>query len=128
MMFFFIYRLPPVPTLTDTRFPSPTLFRSRRAEGGRRRGRRGGVADAARRRLQQADGQRRRRHEERRAPLGRGDHRGLLLGAVRQQGRSAEHTSELQSLMRISYAVFCLKKNKVFEPKNVRRKRPVPNT
>src|SRR3546814_1644638 len=29
--------------------------------------------------------------------------------------RSAEHTSELQSLMRISYAVFCLKKNKVFE-------------
>src|SRR3546814_4731744 len=28
------------------------------------------------------------------------------------QVRSAEHTSELQSLMRISYAVFCLKKNK----------------
>src|SRR3546814_3403839 len=27
------------------------------------------------------------------------------------QGRSEEHTSELQSLMRISYAVFCLKKN-----------------
>src|SRR3546814_3587721 len=32
------------------------------------------------------------------------------------QGRSEEHTSELQSLMRISYAVFCLKKNK----KNIR--------
>src|SRR3546814_3909621 len=30
----------------------------------------------------------------------------------RKQGRSEEHTSELQSLMRISYAVFCLKKNK----------------
>src|SRR3546814_9150956 len=30
---------------------------------------------------------------------------------VRQQVRSEEHTSELQSLMRISYAVFCLKKN-----------------
>src|SRR3546814_3111453 len=29
-----------------------------------------------------------------------------------QKARSAEHTSELQSLMRISYAVFCLKKNK----------------
>src|SRR3546814_1258846 len=29
---------------------------------------------------------------------------------VRQQDRSEEHTSELQSLMRISYAVFCLKK------------------
>src|SRR3546814_7748855 len=37
-------------------------------------------------------------------------------GAVRPprsaQGRSEEHTSELQSLMRISYAVFCLKKKK----------------
>src|SRR3546814_6512102 len=30
----------------------------------------------------------------------------------RSQGRSEEHTSELQSLMRISYAVFCLKKKK----------------
>src|SRR3546814_7705222 len=32
--------------------------------------------------------------------------------AQRPQGRSEEHTSELQSLMRISYAVFCLKKKK----------------
>src|SRR3546814_6327085 len=31
---------------------------------------------------------------------------------LRRQGRSEEHTSELQSLMRISYAVFCLKKKK----------------
>src|SRR3546814_5285799 len=31
---------------------------------------------------------------------------------VLQGGRSEEHTSELQSLMRISYAVFCLKKKK----------------
>src|SRR3546814_7004476 len=31
---------------------------------------------------------------------------------VIQEGRSEEHTSELQSLMRISYAVFCLKKKK----------------
>src|SRR3546814_5834492 len=31
---------------------------------------------------------------------------------VDEQGRSEEHTSELQSLMRISYAVFCLKKKK----------------
>src|SRR3546814_9807932 len=41
----------------------------------------------------------------------------LVLGNARQQRghgthhRSEEHTSELQSLMRISYAVFCLKKN-----------------
>src|SRR3546814_5720787 len=33
-----------------------------------------------------------------------------LRGAVGRAGRSEEHTSELQSLMRISYAVFCLKK------------------
>src|SRR3546814_4977269 len=32
--------------------------------------------------------------------------------------RSEEHTSELQSLMRISYAVFCLKKKKVKKPLN----------
>src|SRR3546814_1857124 len=31
-------------------------------------------------------------------------------GKFTQEGRSEEHTSELQSLMRISYAVFCLKK------------------
>src|SRR3546814_6303492 len=33
-------------------------------------------------------------------------------------GRSEEHTSELQSLMRISYAVFCLKKNKTYQTHN----------
>src|SRR3546814_5230648 len=35
-----------------------------------------------------------------------------LIAAGRYTDRSEEHTSELQSLMRISYAVFCLKKNK----------------
>src|SRR3546814_10093610 len=35
------------------------------------------------------------------------------LRRAARQGRSEEHTSELQSLMRISYAVFCLKKKKV---------------
>src|SRR3546814_1262984 len=34
------------------------------------------------------------------------------------RGRSEEHTSELQSLMRISYAVFCLKKQKAKHRKN----------
>src|SRR3546814_8153632 len=38
------------------------------------------------------------------------EHSALRKGAVRH--RSEEHTSELQSLMRISYAVFCLKKKK----------------
>src|SRR3546814_4134634 len=36
------------------------------------------------------------------------------LGQHRLDHRSEEHTSELQSLMRISYAVFCLKKNNTF--------------
>src|SRR3546814_4861623 len=36
----------------------------------------------------------------------------LLAGSRRVRDRSEEHTSELQSLMRISYAVFCLKKKK----------------
>src|SRR3546814_4620376 len=36
----------------------------------------------------------------------------LGLGMVERATRSEEHTSELQSLMRISYAVFCLKKKK----------------
>src|SRR3546814_8925442 len=36
----------------------------------------------------------------------------VLLGAMIPVTRSEEHTSELQSLMRISYAVFCLKKKK----------------
>src|SRR3546814_4413558 len=78
----------------------------------RRRGRCGGVDSAARSRPA------RRRH---RRLVGFGIH---LPGAGRRparprdrpegrrQGRSEEHTSELQSLMRISYAVFCLKKKK----------------
>src|SRR3546814_4919802 len=39
-----------------------------------------------------------------------------------QRGRSEEHTSELQSLMRISYAVFCLKKKTKQENKRVRHR------
>src|SRR3546814_3576524 len=36
----------------------------------------------------------------------------ITSGSLNASGRSEEHTSELQSLMRISYAVFCLKKKK----------------
>src|SRR3546814_2649466 len=45
--------------------------------------------------------------------LGRADEdrRRRLLGEEIRQQRSEEHTSELQSLMRTAYAVFCLKKN-----------------
>src|SRR3546814_3506661 len=99
---------PPRSTRTDTLFPYTTLFRS--------------LADIA-------------------AEIGRGRaavaERVTLLGLrrssvrpwtefddaelVRRYGsdpRSEEHTSELQSLMRISYAVFCLKKKKVISSKS----------
>src|SRR3546814_2953103 len=90
-------RRPPISTRTDTLFPYTTLFRSRRpvaSEGGARpisrAGRRGRAS------ARPGSGRRRRK-------AGR---------SCRTDGRSEEHTSELQSLMRISYAVFCLKKKK----------------
>src|SRR3546814_8973743 len=98
-------------TRTDTLFPYTTLFRS----GRDRQGRRGDqVAHEARQQVAADDAPRLGSHQ-----LG-GDAEILLaqrqqLGADRagQPGpRSEEHTSELQSLMRISYAVFCLKKKK----------------
>src|SRR3546814_9677857 len=47
---------------------------------------------------------------------------GTLLRRSRARGRSEEHTSELQSLMRISYAVFCLKKKKTTNKLNITNK------
>src|SRR3546814_7338898 len=44
-----------------------------------------------------------------------------LSGSHPAEGRSEEHTSELQSLMRISYAVFCLKKKKKKDNKQDRQ-------
>src|SRR3546814_1916038 len=88
---FLMIRRPPRSTRTDTLFPYTTLFRS----GGR---------DDKRNSLTQA-GFAVGRY---RVLAGRlGDQVGLPV-----QQRSEEHTSELQSLMRISYAVFCLKKKK----------------
>src|SRR3546814_4502812 len=87
-------RRPPRSTRTDTLFPYTTLFRSDRT------GDRVLRADAASRAgMAAADHHR---------LLRRPDHVLVVLG--RDCARSEEHTSELQSLMRISYAVFCLKK------------------
>src|SRR3546814_2274845 len=81
-------RRPPIYTRTDTLFPYTTLFRSppRRLR-----------AQPTARHGFQRGGARNRRSPSRRRPRPR-------------SRRSEEHTSELQSLMRISYAVFCLKK------------------
>src|SRR3546814_8037038 len=57
--------------------------------------------------------------------LGAGHFVWPVLGIERYQARSEEHTSELQSLMRISYAVFCLK-NKHY-PENKKKKYHKPN-
>src|SRR3546814_5535553 len=95
-------RLPPRSTRTATLFPYTTLFRSFHREGGFER------------------------------PVGIAQHRKGCRAALqmqriavvvaveiqqhRQAFRSEEHTSELQSLMRNSYAVFCLKKKKSTPP------------
>src|SRR3546814_10607555 len=105
-------RRPPRSTRTDTRFPYPTLFRSHAlADAGRRRwGRR--WCDAENRLRAGAPGLQPENHLGRR----RTDFAdsGLDGQAARWIAghRSEEHTSELQSLMRISYAVFCLKNKK----------------
>src|SRR3546814_10234795 len=84
-------RRPPRSTLTDTPVPYPTLFRSGRGSG------RGPCPD---------DGRGRSARGDRR--VGRGASASVSADTT---GRSEEHTSEIQSLMRSSYAVFCLKKN-----------------
>src|SRR3546814_7147572 len=103
---------PPRSTRTDTLFPYTTLFRS--GDGLRLRVHR--VADALRRFLHVADRRLDRlvgAHRAARRLLDRGDLAGDIVGKITAiQQRSEEHTSELQSLMRISYAVFCLKKKK----------------
>src|SRR3546814_5163064 len=46
----------------------------------------------------------------------------LFIVGTGTPARSEEHTSELQSLMRISYAVFCLKKKNINTKKKVKRR------
>src|SRR3546814_8782064 len=84
LFFFLRIRRPPRSTRTDTLFPYTTLFRSPRRPA--------------------------RRSRSRTPPCGRPP---PTAGRPAEPAtRSEEHTSELQSLMRISYAVFCLKNKK----------------
>src|SRR3546814_9550297 len=108
-------RRPPRSTLTGTLFPYTTLFRSRYADHLSADPAQLPVADH---RDRLADGGDRHPHRigpglprprrSERHELGIHDRRQPHLFAYGV--RSEEHTSELQSLMRISYAVFCLKK------------------
>src|SRR3546814_14296544 len=93
---FLMIRRPPRSTRTDTLFPYTTLFRSRRRRLRPSRAHRASLKEATHDRL---------------SP------NGFWSG---QAPRSEEHTSELQSLMRISYAVFCLKKKKIIQYKIIR--------
>src|SRR3546814_4016965 len=100
--FFLMIRRPPRSTRTDTLFPYTTLFRSGWPH------------------VEQSHGQFRRRCVAGR-PVRRRDHHrgdGELVAGASADDRSEEHTSELQSLMRISYAVFCLKKKKQTKTSN----------
>src|SRR3546814_8736235 len=98
-------RRPPRSTRTDTLVPYTTLFRSRDSLRGITHIWNGGAPawaiwlvkpDAAPKRL----------------PIHSGRPRVAAGGPRPSVHRSEEHTSELQSLMRTSYAVFCLKKNR----------------
>src|SRR3546814_7563122 len=92
--FFLMIRRPPRSTRTDTLFPYTTLFRS--VAGCPSNWHAAVALQAFVRCLRQVCGR-----------------SGAQARITRLRGyRSEEHTSELQSLMRISYAVFCLKKKK----------------
>src|SRR3546814_9937657 len=117
MFFVLMHRRPPRSTRTDTLFPYTTLFRSRLAAGHAL------LVDVAHQAPPglalahllgdpaAAPGDRLPHHPRARLrPLRR-----QLQGVLEPlHERSEEHTSELQSLMRISYAVFCLKKKKKY--------------
>src|SRR3546814_6079407 len=93
-------RRPPRSTRTDTLFPYTTLFRSHRRAAGAR------LADPG------------------------SHHRRTGMVEPGSASRSEEHTSELQSLMRISYAVFCLKKKNINKRilTNTLERTPTPTT
>src|SRR3546814_2285664 len=90
-VFVLMIRRPPRSTRTDTLLPYTTRFRSHQRGEARRQSRRGGFGGATWCHPEEEGSARER-------------------ATVGIEARSEEHTSELQSLMRISYAVFCLKK------------------
>src|SRR3546814_15874356 len=100
--FFLMIRRPPRSTRTDTLFPYTTLFRSGGADLADDHLHFRELLDPCFQLLLHAQGL---------GEAGAGDAE-CVQGDVAFVERSEEHTSELQSLMRISYAVFCLKKKK----------------
>src|SRR3546814_2764541 len=103
MFFFLMIRRPPRSTRTDTLFPYTTLFRSASTEYWYT------ALPDAKMKTYCEQSRERGPYSIRQHPNFSQVHRQRMRG---EYGRSEEHTSELQSLMRISYAVFCLKKKK----------------
>src|SRR3546814_5711367 len=114
---FLMIRRPPRSTRPDTLFPYTTLFRSKQVGRTNRRGHVRGRDEVLARIaetllevhiVETAD-------PLERPATGRLNLEllGELIAGLTRTGRSEEHTSELQSLMRISYAVFCLKKKTI---------------
>src|SRR3546814_1399653 len=101
-------RRPPRSTRTDTLFPYTTLFRSHRERHPGRENRSGRRAGGSARFWSEMP------PSPSKAFATRLFSSELCLRCAAPPGgfRSEEHTSELQSLMRISYAVFCLKKKR----------------
>src|SRR3546814_10162309 len=97
-------RRPPRSTRTDTLFPYTTLFRSVGILGARARVHQNQSLNEC----GIARGDSHRDHPALAVP----NNRNRRSAVLDDPQRSEEHTSELQSLMRISYAVFCLKKKK----------------
>src|SRR3546814_10903586 len=107
MIFFLIIRRPPRSTRTDTLFPYTTLCRSKDSEKVL-------IASSTVQFLKLARFSVTARECINAVPTNHGMNDEFSTGSQNHQppqpSRSEEHTSELQSLMRISYAVFCLKK------------------
>src|SRR3546814_8800140 len=124
-LFFLMIRRPPISTRTDTLFPYTTLFRSR--AGGADQDQADDVRDAERpgaarglalmQRKLAVDQEDRHRHadgdqhaEHQIQPHAAHAEPACLQNHPDENRRSEEHKSELQSIMRSSYAVFCFKK------------------
>src|SRR3546814_2053989 len=103
----------PIPTLTVTLFPYTTLFRSQRqgpVSGPKKQG-----SDMSKRENSKHKIDRRlglNLWGRSKSPINKREY-----GPGQHGKRSEEHTCELQSLMRISYAVFCLKKKRTYSVK-----------
>src|SRR3546814_7930444 len=125
--FFLRIRRPPRSTRTDTLFPYTTLFRSGvgsvggpcgRPTGTRRDRSWGWRTEASLTASESRQSKSKDQPTRTGQPLAP---RRLVVHDMRYGARSEEHTSELQSLMRISYAVFCLKKKKR-DNKNIQKR------